>query len=72
MFVSSRLILLMLACCIINNSINKNTRAGFDSESHLPDFLLRFFVVHSPVFLESCLSVASCAVICFVITDACN
>jgi hypothetical protein len=72
MFGSNRLILLTLACCIIDNSINKNTRPGFDSASHLPDFLSRFFFVHSPIFLESCLSVASWAVICFVITDAYN
>lgn len=59
MFGSNRLILLTLACCIINNnSVNKNTHPGFDSESHLSDFLFRFFIVHSPIFLESCLSVA--------------
>jgi len=44
MFGSNRLNLLTLACCIINNnSISKNTRPGFDSESHLPDFLFKVF-----------------------------
>jgi hypothetical protein len=49
--------------CVLYHSINKNNRPGFDSESHLPEFLFRFVVLHSSIFLESCLSLASCAVI---------